>query len=102
MKCQDFDGRLYIENSIYHDQIEQCLHLALLYVDRRGSIPILRAIKPNDEEIVGWVKIKDGTVAESNGMPRNIKMPTKDGVYFLIKKGTVLIFEPYSSPLVKE
>jgi len=97
MKCQDFDGKLYIENSIYRDQIEQCLHLALLYIDRRGSIPILRAIKPAGEEIVGWVKIKDGAVAESNGIPRNIKTPTKDGIYFLVKKGTTLVFEPYDS-----
>ena len=102
MRCSDFDGKLYVENSIYHDQIEQCLHLALLYVDRTGSIPILRYIRPSDEEIVGWVRIRDGKVVESNGIPRNVKTPDKDGIYFLVKKGTVLIFEPYSSPLVKE
>jgi len=102
MKCQDFDGKLYIESSIYHDQIEQCLHLALLYVDRTGSIPILRAIRPDNEEIIGWVRIKNGTIIESNGIPRNIKPPTRDGIYFLIKKGTVLIFEPYDSFLMKK
>jgi uncharacterized protein with PhoU and TrkA domain len=102
MKCSDFNGKLYVENSIYHDQIELCLHLALLYVDRTGSIPILRAIKPSDEEVVGWVKIEDGVVKESNGIPRNVKTPTKDGVYFLVKKGTTLIFEPYESFLMQK
>ncbi len=102
MRCQDFDGKLYVENSIYHDQIEQCLHLALLYVDRTGSIPILRSIKPSDEEIIGWVRIKDGAVVESNGIPRNVKVPNKDGVYFLVKKGSTLIFEPYSSFLMQK
>ena len=102
MRCSDFDGKLYIENSIYHDQIEQCLHLALLYIDRRDSIPILRAIRPDNEEIIGWVRIKNGAMIESNGIPRNVKTPNKDGIYFLVKKGTVLIFEPYESFLVKK
>ena len=95
MRCFDFDGKLYVENSIYHDQVEQCLRLALLYIDRTGSIPILRAIKTSDEEVIGWVKIKDGQVVESNGIPRNVKTPNKDGVYFLIKKGSTLIFSPF-------
>ena len=97
MRCFDFDGKLYIESSIYHDQIEQCLHLALLYIDRRGSIPILRYIRPSDEEIVGWVRIRDGKVVESNGIPRSVKTPNKDGIYLLLKKGTTLVFEPYDS-----
>jgi len=97
VKCSEFDGKLYVENSIYRDQIEQCLHLSLLYIDRRSGIPILRAIRASDEEIVGWVKIKDGAIVESNGVPRNVKMPTKDGIYFLVKKGATLVFEPYDS-----
>jgi uncharacterized protein with PhoU and TrkA domain len=102
VRCQDFDGKLYVENSIYHDQIEICLHLALLYIDRTGSIPILRAIRPSDEEVIGWVRVKDGRIIESNGIPRNVKTPIKDGVYFLIKKGSTLIFEPYELFLMQK
>ena len=111
MRCTDFDGKIYLEKSIYHDQIEICLHLALLYIDRTGDIPILRAIKPSDEEIVGWLKVeaqekcmkqfmgeeceKISVVTEQQDIPRNIIPPQTPGTYFLVRKGSVLWFEPY-------
>ncbi len=58
MKCSDFNGKIYLEKSIYHDQVEICLHLALLYIDRTGDIPILRSIPTTDEEIIGWLKVE--------------------------------------------
>ena len=111
MKCSDFDGKIYLEKSIYHDQIEICLHLALLYIDRIDDIPILRVIPASDEEILGWLKVeiqekcmkqfmseeceKVSVVTEQHDIPRNVIPPTTPGVYFLVKKGSVLLFDPY-------
>ena len=111
MRCSDFDGKVYLEKSIYHDQIEICLHLALLYIDRTGDIPFLRAIKRSNEEIIGWLKVemqekcmepfmKEGceevsVVTEQHDIPRNVIPPEEPGTYFLVRKGPILLFEPY-------
>jgi len=111
MKCSDFDGKIYVEKSVYHDQIERCLHLALLYIDRTGDIPILRSIPTSDEEIIGWLKVesqekcmkqfmkeeceKVSVVTEQHDIPRNVIPPRTPGIYFLVRKGSTLWFEPY-------
>ena len=111
MKCSDFDRKIYLEKSIYHDQIEICLHLALLYIDKTGDIPILRSINTTDEEIIGWLKVemqekcmkqfmseeceKVSVVTEQHDIPRNVIPPTTPGTYFLMKRGSMLLFEPY-------
>lgn len=111
MKCSDFDGRMYIENSLYKDLIETCLHLAVLYIDKTEEIPKLRLIPKNNEEIIGWIKIgetekrmksfmkeeceKVTFIEESHDIPKNIKVPDEIGTYFLVKKNSILIWEKY-------
>jgi len=111
MKCSDFNRKIYLEKSIYHDQIEICLHLALLYIDRTDDIPVLRAIRSSDEEIIGWLKIesqakcmkqfmkeeceKVSVITEQHDIPHNVIPPTAPGTYLLVRKGSILLFEPY-------
>jgi len=71
--CEGFDGVIADDETI--EKAEECLHLALLYIDRTVEPPVFRYMEPDDSyEILGWkredgeiyyvVRLKDGTVLQ--------------------------------------
>ena len=71
--CEGFDGVIADDQTI--EKAEECLHLALLYIDRTVEPPVFRYMEPDDSyEILGWkredgevyyvVRLKDGTVLQ--------------------------------------
>ena len=71
--CEGFDGVIANDETI--EKAEECLHLALLYIDRTVEPPVFRYMEPDDSyEILGWkredgeiyyvVRLKDGTVLQ--------------------------------------
>ena len=71
--CKEFDGVIADDETI--EKAEECLHLALLYIDRTVEPPVFRYMEPDDSyEILGWkreegevyyiVRLKDGTVLQ--------------------------------------
>ena len=73
--CKEFDGVIADDETI--EKAEECLHLALLYIDRTVEPPVFRYMEPDDSyEIIGWkredgeiyyiVRLKDGTVLQVN------------------------------------
>ena len=71
--CREFDGVIADNETI--EKVEECLHLALLYIDRTVEPPVFRYMEPDDSyEILGWkredgeiyyvVRLKDGTVLQ--------------------------------------
>jgi hypothetical protein len=73
--CKQFDG--IIANNETIEQAKECLHLAMLYIDRTVEPAVFRYIEyDNSYEITGWkrengkiyyiVRLKDGTVLQLN------------------------------------
>ena len=71
--CKEFDGVIADDETI--EKAKECLHLALLYIDRTVEPPVFRYMEPDDSyEILGWkredgeiyyiVRLKDGTVLQ--------------------------------------
>jgi len=71
--CKKFDGVIADNETI--EKAKECLHLALLYIDRTVEPPVFRYMEPDDSyEILGWkredgeiyyiVRLKDGTVLQ--------------------------------------
>ena len=71
--CEGFDGVIADDQTI--EKAGECLHLALLYIDRTVEPPVFRYMEPDDSyEILGWkreegevyyiVRLKDGTVLQ--------------------------------------
>jgi len=71
--CEGFDGVIADDETI--EKAEECLHLALLYIDRTVEPPVFRYMEPDDSyEILEWkredgeiyyvVRLKDGTVLQ--------------------------------------
>ena len=71
--CKEFDGVIADDETI--EKAEECLHLALLYIDRTVEPPVFRYMEPDDSyEILEWkredgeiyyvVRLKDGTVLQ--------------------------------------
>ena len=71
--CKEFDGVIADDEKI--EEAKECLHLALLYIDRTVEPPVFRYMEPDDSyEILGWkreegevyyiVRLKDGTVLQ--------------------------------------
>ena len=71
--CKEFDGVIADDETI--EKAGECLHLALLYIDRTVEPPVFRYMEPDDSyEILGWkredgevyyiVRLKDGTVLQ--------------------------------------
>jgi hypothetical protein len=71
--CEGFDGVIADDETI--EKAEECLRLALLYIDRTVEPPVFRYMEPDDSyEILGWkrengeiyyvVRLKDGTVLQ--------------------------------------
>jgi len=71
--CEGFDGVIADDETI--EKAEECLHLALLYIDRTVEPPVFRYMEPDDSyEILGWkredgeiyyvARLKDGTVLQ--------------------------------------
>ena len=71
--CEGFDGVIADDETI--EKAEECLHLALLYIDRTVEPPVFRYMEPDDSyEIIDWkredgkiyyvLRLKDGTVLQ--------------------------------------
>ena len=71
--CKEFDGVIADNEKI--EKAKECLHLALLYIDRTVEPPVFRYMEPDDSyEIIDWkredgeiyyiVRLKDGTVLQ--------------------------------------
>jgi hypothetical protein len=59
--CKDFDGKVVTEETI--KQAKECLHLAMLYIDRTVEPAVFRYIEPDDSyEITGWGKDEKGRI----------------------------------------
>jgi hypothetical protein len=75
----------------------ECLRKAKCYVDRTVDPPVIRVIKNDDYEIIGWVWLTNYGELKSNGVDvklsdnkkyfiyNNKKFPP--GIYYLIRKG---------------
>jgi hypothetical protein len=73
--CESFNGKVVTEETI--EQAKECLHLAMLYIDRTVEPAVFRYIEfDGSYEITGWkregnkiyyiIRLKDGTVLEVN------------------------------------
>jgi len=82
--CEGFDGVIADDETI--EKAEECLHLALLYIDRTVEPPVFRYMEPDDSyEILGWkreddeiyyvVRLKDGTVLQVSELELNTLTP---------------------------
>ena len=88
--CKEFDGMPVNEQTI--ERAKECLHLALLYIDRTVDPPIFRYIEPDDRyEILGWIW-KTGNKVKKN-IDIEINDDLQDGIYYVVrlKDGRVLL-----------
>ena len=59
--CREFDGVIADNETI--EKVEECLHLALLYIDRTVEPAVFRYIEPDDSyEIIGWGRDEKGRI----------------------------------------
>jgi hypothetical protein len=87
----EFDGKHYDPND---PEQRECLRKAKCYVDRTVDPPVIRVIKDDDYEIVGWVWLTDRGELKLNSV--NVKKGDGyfiynnkkylPGVYYLIRR----------------
>jgi len=87
----ELDGKRYDPND---PEQRECLRKAKCYVDRTVDPPVIRVIKDDDYEIVGWVWLTDRGELKLNGV--NVKKGDGyfiynnkkylPGVYYLIRR----------------
>jgi len=73
----ELEGKRYNPNDA---EQRECLRKAKCYVDRTVDPPVIRVIKDDDYEIVGWVWLTDRGELKSNGV--NVKL-SDDKKYFI-------------------